>query len=191
MATIDILVPESAQVADTLRVVAFIKNDLGAPVDAATVTYALYDLATDQWWDAIDLAWEAVRVENATAQPGPAGVYAAPVDLASANPAATAREWLVFVTCDAPALQGARPISLRHGLSTFPVADAAVPANVTTLGALLTLLRVVHSHDQSVDDIAKQLVFFRADGQAAALRFDLKDAAGNASVREPFRRERA
>ena len=186
MATLEILTPEVVLVGSTLRVVAFVKNNLGAPVDTSTLTYALFDLTTNRWWDATDEAWEVNRVENAMALLDPAGIYSADVDVVTANPATLAKEWLVFVTCDNPALQSARGLSLRHSLMTQPVADAAIPADVSTLSDLLTLLRATFSHDQIVDDTTKRLIIYQADGVTPAIQFNLKDAAGTATTREPF-----
>jgi hypothetical protein len=82
-------------------------------------------------------------------------------------------------------------ITLSLGVADTPVLDTILgDAAITTLAQLLTVLKVTHANKQKIDDLTKKLLFYNDQGNAVALSFDLKDAAGNASAREVFAKER-
>ena len=63
-------------------------------------------------------------------------------------------------------------------------------SDLNTVGGVLRLLAVAAFSDQVIDDSTKTLKLYNSTGTDVVLEFDLQDAAGLASVREPFRRIR-
>lgn len=62
--------------------------------------------------------------------------------------------------------------------------------DLTTVGGVLRLLATAAFGNQIIDDSTKTLKLYNSTGTDVVLEFDLQDAAGLASVREPFRRIR-
>lgn len=69
--------------------------------------------------------------------------------------------------------------------------DTITSADLNTVGGVLRLLATLGYSNQIIDDITKSQKIYATNGTAVVLEFDLQDAAGLATVREPFRKLRA
>lgn len=94
-------------------------------------------------------------------------------------------------------LRAVQVVNVEYSLADQPIGDLAFAAGdtVTTVGQLLNILKLTQYNDQEINDLSKELVFYRdaLDGngnQQVGLRFRLKDSSGNMSAREVFRKER-
>jgi len=170
-------------------------NGIGVP--AETVKLRIQRASDSLWWDFGTSSWE-VWVNNLVLTELDAvnlpGLYSASLDWAALSPVPGAEgDFNVFVYVSAVA-DDAGVLKLRQGLSTLAVNDGVVPTPAAspnlTLAELLTALMVYVRNNQQINDAAKQHVFFSADGVTPAMAFDTLDAAGLATTREVFKKER-
>ena len=162
---------------------------------------SIYSVGLNQFWNGA--AYQDARVLLDLTQLVPGGgpnykhyTYAAPVGLVRGVPDTL----LVSATAQTPenAVLGAQhAVTVEYGLADQPIGDLAFAAGdtLTKLSQLLNVLKLTQYNKQEVNDISKEQVFYRdavdANGeQLVGLRFRLKDAAGNLSAREVFRKER-
>lgn len=194
MATVTIVSPKTALNGDTIAICAITRTDAEAVDIGRTCTIAIYDPGGAVWWDEAGGAWGAAKVDNPMTEVNDAdlpGLHRFDFNHGTAGSATVNPSYFVEVTSD----EAASPtdiivLEMRHSLLSQVISDAVVADPVNTLGELLLALKVVHTHNQVLDDTDKRLIFYREDGVATAMEFDLKDAAGAASVREPFEKER-
>lgn len=90
-----------------------------------------------------------------------------------------------------PIIKATQAVAVEYDFKDIPVADAAFAAGdiVDTMGELLSVLKLVHYNTQEVNDLNKRLIHYKNDGQTPGLSFSLKDAQGNLSAREVFKKE--
>jgi len=191
MATIRIISSTTFRSGTLFKVAVFMADDTNAALTGETVTYAIRR-SDGKWWDAVDVAWENAKVNNATTEISAVdlqGVYESDeLSHEDMDPGLAEANWYIEVTNGT--VTETRVLSMRHDLLSAPVGDTVVADPVVTLTDLWRALKVVLTHNHRVDDSTKQLIHYQEDGTTPALTFDLKDAAGNASVREPFERQR-
>lgn len=207
MASVSIVSGLTFDVGEIAQITVRAFDNAGAPVDAVP-TVSIYSpsraaAAENPWWDGD--SWEAanagvppsINMVAATADASLTGIYSYSFAHATAFP--DSEESVIHLyfkpNGGADADSQVSTVRFRHGLSTFPVTDLQFDGitAIDTVGKLLNVLRAIHTHDQIVDDVAKELKVYTSGGEAGAavaLRFDLKDSAGLSTAREVFKRVR-
>ena len=206
MASVSIISGSKFDVHSTAVFSVMAYDGAGAPVDSVP-DIAIFSPARalanqNPWWDGD--SWEAavagvppyIAMTAATADATLTGLYTHSFSHAAGF--ATAEEGVLHLYVRPNGGVGTPTIGtvqFFHTLATQPITDAQFDGVVAidTVGKLLNVLRVVHAHDQSVDDVSKQLVYYTSAGEGGgnvALRFALKDSAGLSSAREIFKKAR-
>lgn len=181
-------------------------DNAGAPVDSVP-DIAIFSPSRaaggeNAWWDGD--SWEAaaagvppyIAMTAATADASLVGLYSYTFSHSTALPTAAETTLHIFVRPNGgvgtPAVS---TIQFVHNLVTQPLTDIQFDGVVAvdTVGKLCNVLRIIHTHDQAVDDVNKQLKYYTSGGEAGgniSLRFSLKDSAGLSSAREVFKKVR-
>ena len=178
------------------------RNALFMQFDAAmTIGISIYNIGLQQYWNGNAYQAAFVSVPMTQLVDGQ-GATRAVFTYSGLTLAATPEKFFIRVDVrDAAGVAGNAQLSddpmavqlveTSLSLTDMPVADAAFAAgdDVTTLGQLLSVLKLVNYNNQRVDDLAKKLIHYKNDDVTPGLSFNLKDAQGNLSAREVFRKE--
>ena len=204
MASVEIISGTDFEVGESVTLAVRAFDNAGAPT-AAVPTVRIYSptrntAGEDAWWKTADSTWSAAAVNNVMVVVDAAnlvGLYVVsfPHSTAFPTPAEQAIHLYFLPNGGAAADSKVTTLRFRHSLSTLPVADSQFDgvAAVDTLGELWSILRIVNTHDQIIDDGEKEHKYFASTGAAVgtvALRFGLQDASGLKSAREVFRKVR-
>jgi hypothetical protein len=161
---------------------------------------SIYSVGLAQFWNGAAYQDAHTLLDLTQFQPDPATfiwyTYATPVGLVRGVPdtlLVSAKGEIAGGTL----VSANQAITVEYALADQPIGDLAFAAGdtLTKLSQLLNVLKLTQYNKQEVNDISKEQVFYRdavdANGeQLVGLRFRLKDAAGNLSAREVFRKER-
>ena len=200
--TIRLLTPIDQRPGSTFRIEALYRDDSGASQAGRTVTYALLNTASGQWWDAVGGLWSVAKIDNAMAEVSAVdlpGVYFTSIDHAILDPAEVESNYLIEVISDSAgglpvAPRDTEVVRMRYDLLTLKIGDADVAGTVAkpvrTLLQLWRAIKVAFTHNSTLDDATKKQIFYKEDGATIAMSFDVKDAAGMSSIREICRSER-
>ncbi len=161
----------------------------------ATIQLVIFNQSRQEYWNGAGYQANTITL-NMTAADTDAYVYT------GLTLSTTAEEvFLLKASVSNPAGNGVNPptVSARQVLrSTFslshhPVADTAFGVGdvVDTLGELLSVLKLVNYNNQEINDLSKRLIHYKNDGVTPGMEFNLKDAQGNLSAREVFKKELA
>ena len=158
-------------------------------------TVQIYSVGLNQFWNGAAYQAGVVQLNLVELVPGGAAnykyySYVAPAGLVRGVPDTL----LISATGTTPAnsaVSGHQAVTVEYDFKDVPVADAAFAAGdiVDTMGELLSVLKLVHYNVQEVNDLNKRLIHYKNDGQTPGLSFSLKDAQGNLSAREVFKKE--
>lgn len=160
--------------------------------DGTGLTLALYDQSQSKWWDpesGVAGAWVVGRVEiDMTEDAGLSGLYSVELDMTVLVP--TGERDLLAIITSGDSQDAISLVSFRHNLRSHPIEDEAAPHPLAKLSQVLNLLAASLNNNSITDDNDKRFKILQSDGETVAAQFDLTDAAGNASTREPFARTR-
>ena len=163
-------------------------ENAGAPLP----TIAIYDRGQAKWWNAVGVVWQGAKVANPTVAVDAAnlvGAYEFSLDLDTM--AVKESELFIEVTRADTGDDGMHMVYVRHEGLTGIIADGGAVADpVSTLEDLFHMLRVVHTHDQVLNNADKKLQFLESDDAAVAMEFDCTDAQNVPTVREVFKKAR-
>ena len=188
MATVKILNAGEQPLHQSWRMTAVVSDNAGEPVGGAAVTVAIWNPSSNLWWSAADSVWSLVREDIALTASTTAGFHT--LDLDPAMMVGGEVDLALVVASDMTS-SVTDVLRWRYDLLHAPVTLGVIPPTITTVGQLLSVMALWNTCSVKVDDSAKQLVVYLADGVTPALVFDLKDATGLPSAMEPFQRVRA
>lgn len=161
-------------------------------LDAPAPTLSIYSVGLGQYWNgaAYQAAETTVALTELTVGSYKYYSYTAPVGLMRGVPDTL----ILSATGNSIANQtisAHQAIEVSYDISDVPVPDSAFAAGdvVTKFDELLAVLKLTHFNNQEIDDLTKRLVHFKNDGVTSGLRYNLKDAQGNLSAREVFKKE--
>lgn len=195
MATTEIINKNFVEPTGNFRVAVLCKDDTGAVNSGLSPIFLLYRFLDGKWWNETNEAWEGAVVVNSLTEVDAAqipGVYSAAISMNNVTPNFSLTDMVLYVQDDAvaPTSFSAGILHPVWGFLSAGVFDTEIANPVDTFPKLLTALRAFLTHNQEINDDNKQLVIYKENGEDPAIAFNLKDAAGLPSGREPFSKER-
>tara|TARA_Y100001963_G_scaffold153008_1_gene238885 strand:+ start:94 stop:720 length:627 start_codon:yes stop_codon:yes gene_type:complete len=168
-------------------------QSLKQALDSAQVS--IYSVGLSQFWNGAAYQNNIAQLTLTQTVPGGGPNYKWYTYTAPAGVVRDVEDTLLIsatgVTPNDDIISAQQAVVVEYDLRDMPVADAAFAAGdvVSKLSQLLSVLKLVHYNTQEVNDLNKRLVHYKNDGQTPGLSFNLKDAQGNLSAREVFKKE--
>jgi hypothetical protein len=189
MPSVKIVSSERAEVGTT-HIITLLALDASGDPEAVAPTVLVSDVGTTLYWGG-ENGWviAANAQTGVVASDNMTGLYKVEISIPST-------ERVLYVYATSGSVSGkteAQALLTRYRTVNEPVADAAFGAAdaVDTVGKVMSAMRASTTGDQVIDDAAKQMKVFKADGATPALTFNLLDSAGLASAREIWKKVRA